>query len=257
MIEVLTPLRLGKKSHPLFMAHGMGGRADEFVHLVGFVRTEQCIYGLQAKGNDGVEPPFERIEELARYYLDAIKRVQPHGPYFLVGFSLGGLVALEMARQISSSGEIVALLAMLESYPHPKQLSLSQRIRLVSRRVKRRALTLLPFPTHFNPRLKSSVHEPDDQIAVRTHTLPVTKRAYESAYTAWKHYQPRLYQGKIHFVKAAVTTIYPDDPFAVWGKLVEEIEVQTVPGDHHGILNTYFGILGSVLSRYLREVPPG
>src|SRR5450432_1342480 len=138
MSDVLTLLKAGTESQPLFMAHGMGGNAMEFSDLVKLVRTERPIYGLQAKGNDGAEEPFERIEDLARYYLDAIKQLQSRGPYFLIGFSLGGLIALEMAQQLSSSGEIVALLAMMDSYPHPKQLSLWQRTRLASRLIKRR-----------------------------------------------------------------------------------------------------------------------
>ncbi len=246
MSGVLTLLKAGTESQPLFMAHGMGGSAIEFSDLVKFVRTERCIYGLQAKGNDGAEEPFERIEDLARYYLDAIKQLQPRGPYFLIGFSLGGLVALEMAQQLSSGGESVALLAMMDSYPHPAHLSLWQRIRLALRRsrvVDAEAGVGQTAPRHIT-------HLSADYAQPPTSAM---RRAYDSANLAWTRYRPKFYQGKIHFVRAAVPTIYPDNPVAVWGKLASELEVETVPGDHHDILTKHFEILGSVLSRYLAE----
>ncbi len=96
----------------------------DFFQLVKYIQTQRPIYGMQAKGTDGVDEPFDRIEDLAQFYLDAIRKLQPHGPYFLIGYSLGGLVMLEMAQRLIKTGENVALLAMLESYPHPRFLSL-------------------------------------------------------------------------------------------------------------------------------------
>ncbi len=74
-----------------------------------------------------------------------------------------------------------------------------------------------------------------------------------SANLAWTHYRPTVYPGKICFVKAERLTDFPGDPVAVWKKLAKEFEVQTVPGDHHEILTTHYQILGSILSRYIRE----
>lgn len=229
MSEVLTLLKAGTESQPLFLAHGMGGSVDEFCDLVKFLPTERSIYGLQAKGNDGVEEPFERIEDSAAYFIEAIKEVQPRGPYLLAGYSLGGLVVLEMAQRLSSKGETVALLAMMDTYPHPQNLSFWQRVRLALRRIKRRASSTVSASSS------------------------VTNRAYESAHMAWKQYRPRFYEGKIYFVRAAISTIYPADPIAVWDKLARKLEVRTVPGDHHGILAEHFEVLGSVVSEYLRD----
>lgn len=251
MSEVLVPLKAGTASQPLFLAHGMGGSVDEFRDLVKFIRTERPIYGLQAKRNGGVAQPFERIEDLAGYFLEAIKKVQPRGPYFLIGYSLGGLVALEMAQQLSSSADTVALLAMLDSYPHPKRFALWQRIRLASRRVK---LAIMNPSKRFNRHFKSSAPGSKNQIASTVQSgSEIMRRAYDSAYCAWTRYQPRFYEGKIHFVKAEAATIYPENPVAVWRNLAGDIEVQTVPGDHHEIMTKHFEILGSVLSRWIAK----
>ena len=74
---------------------------------------------------------------MAEFHLNAIREVQPDGPYALMGYSLGGLVALEMAQHLSKDGEKVALLAMLDAYPHMRHLSLGQRMRLTARQAKR------------------------------------------------------------------------------------------------------------------------
>ncbi len=242
MSDVLVQLKAGDESQPLFLAHGMGGSADEFRDLLKHIHTGRSIYGLQARGNDGLEEPFERIEDLAEYFLNAIKTIQTRGPYFLIGFSLGGIVALEMAQQLSARGESAALLAMMDSYPHPKRLSPWQRIQLALRRSKGRGLSTSPDPTQ---PFSTSVR-PQSAIG----------RAYTGACTAWKLYRPRFYQGKIYFVRAAISTIYPNDPIAIWGQLASELEVQTVPGDHHGILAENCAILGSLLSEFLRRQIP-
>ncbi len=136
--EPLVLLKPGADGPSIFLAHGMAGTPAEFQKLITAIDSPKSIYGLQARGNYGIEEPYDRIEGLAQYYLKAIKTVQPQGPYIMIGYSLGGLATLEMARRLSSNGETVALLAMVDSYPHSSQLALEQRLRLLARRAKRR-----------------------------------------------------------------------------------------------------------------------
>ena len=79
------------------------------------------------------------------------------------------------------------------------------------------------------------------------------QRARDSAYTALARYRPRFYSGTIKFVRAGVVSNFPDDPAAVWSSLAGKFQVETVPGDHLGILGTHFESLASVISRYLDE----
>src|SRR6202034_2506585 len=145
-LPALVLLKAGNNEPPIFIAHGLGGSVIDFYQLVKYIDSPQPIYGMQARGIDGVDEPFDRIEDLAQFYLDAIKKIQPHGPYYLVGYSLGGLVMLEMAQRLTKKGEKVALLGMLESYPHPKFLSLKQRVRLGTRLANQRASTVGKLP---------------------------------------------------------------------------------------------------------------
>ena len=79
------------------------------------------------------------------------------------------------------------------------------------------------------------------------------QRTRECAYSALTRYRPRFYAGKIRFVRAAIPTDFPADPAAVWGHLANEFEVETVPGDHLGIMSTHHEKLAAAVSRYVQE----
>jgi len=227
-------LKAGAEQPPLFIAHGLGSSVMEFFDLVRHIRTSRPIYGLQAKGTDGAAPPFVRIEDMAQFHLDAIRNVQPHGPYTLIGYSLGGVVAFEMAQRLSASGEDVALLAMIDSYPHTEPPTLWKRIRLIAIQLRYRVSDLM----------RSSINRTVDVPLSR-----VKERARLSDFLAWTRYRPSFYHGKITFVRAE-SSRYPD-PGATWSPLASGLEVETVLGDHHGILRMHYKILASVLSRHL------
>jgi acetoacetyl-CoA synthetase len=262
----LLQLKDGTEAPPLFLAHGLGGTAMDFFQLVKYIQTQRPMYGLQAKGTDGVDEPFDRIEDLAQFYLEAIKRLQPHGPYYLIGYSLGGLVTLEMAKHLTDHGEKVGLLALLESYPHSRYLSLGQRVRLGTRLATHRATTVgrLPIRDALSYIVRPSERRlyvsrdgngnAPSQLPVGASHTPAMQRARESAYKSLMRYRPHYYPGEIKFVRAETVTDFPDDPAAVWSHLVAKIQVETVPGDHLGILGTHFESLASVVSRFLREV---
>src|ERR1700723_4631348 len=264
-LPALVLLKPGNNEPPIFIAHGLGGSVIDFYQLVKYIDSPQPIYGMQARGIDGVDEPFDRIEDLAQFYLNAIKGLQPHGPYFLVGYSLGGLVMLEMAQRLTENGEKIALLAMLESYPHPRFLSLKQRVRLGSRLANQHASTVgkLPIRDALSYIIRPSERRlyvardanggaPSQIPAGASHT-PAMQRARERAYRALTCYRPHFYNGTIKFVRAELLTDYPDDPAAVWSNLAANFQFETVPGDHLGILGTHFESLAAVVSRYLNE----
>ena len=111
----LVPIQAGSGRPPLFCVHGAQGNILDFRELAQLLGSDQPVYGLQSQGLDGVLAPHTRIEDMAAHYLREIEAVAPHGPEFLCGFSMGGIVALEMARQLHAAGRRVALLAMLDT----------------------------------------------------------------------------------------------------------------------------------------------
>jgi thioesterase domain-containing protein/acyl carrier protein len=100
---------------PLFCIHGGGFNILIYRDLALNLDEDQPVYGLQAQGLDG-RSVRDRLEDLASDYITEIRRVQPHGPYYLAGLSNGGNIALEMAQQLQSMGESVGLLALFDSY---------------------------------------------------------------------------------------------------------------------------------------------
>jgi thioesterase domain-containing protein/acyl carrier protein len=100
---------------PLFFVHGAGGTVLSYRELSEHLGPDQPFYGLQAQGLDGSSAPLTTVEEMAALYVREMQRVQPHGPYFLAGYCMGGTVAYEMAQQLAASRERVALLALLDT----------------------------------------------------------------------------------------------------------------------------------------------
>ncbi|HXY07782.1 MAG TPA: thioesterase domain-containing protein [Terriglobales bacterium] len=240
-VPALVKLKPGTSDPPVFITHGLGGTVMDFYQVLKHIRTPRAIHGMQAQGIDGVEEPLDSIEDMARCSLEAVRTLQPHGPYLLIGFSLGGLVTLEMAQQLTAEGEKVSLLAMLDSYPHISRLSPGQRTRLVVQQIRYRLA---------RKRLVNGNHSTSDRLS------PTMQLFRERARLALGRYQPRFYPGTIRFVRAADPTDFPSDPVAVWGHLAKEFLVETVPGDHLGIMTTHYEELANALSRYLSEALP-
>lgn len=115
--SMLVPITAADPSRkPLFFVHPAGGSVFCYGDLGALLGPDQPFYGLQAQGLDGKEEPYTRLEPMARHYLRLVKTVQPRGPYLLGGWSMGGVVAFEMARQLLTREEEVALLTMVDSH---------------------------------------------------------------------------------------------------------------------------------------------
>jgi aspartate racemase len=116
----LVPLQSQGSKPPLFLVHGWGGDVFVFLDLARLLPPDQPIYGIQAVGLDGKSPRHICIEEMAAHYVKEIVSFQPDGPIYLAGFSMGGVIAYEMARQLHRLGRRVAMLALLDSGPTGK-----------------------------------------------------------------------------------------------------------------------------------------
>ncbi|MBE9185299.1 amino acid adenylation domain-containing protein [Microcoleus sp. LEGE 07076] len=111
----LVAIKPGGKKPPFFCVHPIFGVIFPYCELAFKLGENQPFYGLQPKGIDGESSPLTRIEDMAADYIAALRTVQPKGPYFLGGWSFGGLVAFEMAQQLLAAGDEVALLAVLDT----------------------------------------------------------------------------------------------------------------------------------------------
>jgi thioesterase domain-containing protein len=259
-----VPLKPGSKNPPILIAHGVGGRAS-FSELARHIETENPIYGIQSRGVDGREEPLPRIEDMAEYYLDGLRELQPQGPYILIGYSFGGLIALEMAQRLSEDGKPVALLALVDTYPHPRYLPLAERVWLGAKRIKghlsdlqRKPLRVASAQVFAALENRLPISRAGKPVAPRSEASRLsfsetTLHIKQSDFLALKRYRPRFYRGKIKFVRPEANSYLPNDPTAVWKNLAAELEVETVPGDHLGMIGTHFESLAAVLTKYVRE----
>jgi thioesterase domain-containing protein len=217
----LVRLAAGKPGQiPFFCVHAIGGAVFSYIELAQSLGPDQPFYALQARGLDGRSQPFDDLEEMAAEYVRAIRTVQPEGPYRLGGWSFGGAVAFEMARQLRAAGDRVELLALLDSW---------------------------------SPRL-SAATEPTE-VEVRTvveHDLGAMARSippeqaerfrgiYRAHLRALHRYRPEPWLDESVFVtlfRAEPAPGLPNVPAHGWEDLIlGEIEVCRTPGDHYSML---------------------
>ena len=257
-------VRPGSHTPPIYIAHGLCGTV-EFYKLGQHIETSHAIYGIQARGVDGAEPGYDRIEEMADYYLDALEKFQPEGVVHLVGYSFGGLVALEMAQRLRRRKREVGLLVLLDTFPHPRYLPWDYRRELFGKRVRHHlgtirqmrvggAASYLLFGLRRKLHQSGAITEGKPTVAATGVSFAeTTPDVNQRAYRAYMRYRPEFYPGKIHFVATQIKSFFPGDPRTVWTKLAAELEVEIIPGDHLGIVGKKFEPLAAVLTRYIQD----
>jgi thioesterase domain-containing protein/aryl carrier-like protein len=113
--SALVKIQPGGSKPPFFCVHAAGGNVFCYTNLARHLGPDQPFYGLQTPDLTGSGEYFSKVEDMAAHYIAAIQTVQQQGPYLLGGWSLGGVVAFEMAQQLQRQGHEVVLLAIIDS----------------------------------------------------------------------------------------------------------------------------------------------
>ena len=244
----LVTLRPGQSCpQPLFLVHSAGGSLFSYGALVSHLDSAQTIVGLQPDLSTDLAIQRD-IAKIATAYLEAVKQVQPAGPYRLGGHSFGGIVALEMAQQLKAKDEEIALLVVMDSNLVPAASPTLQS-----------QTDLLAFLLDMGTKEKThkailQALSPDEQLShfLQHYNTPIPNRQDED-YTpllnflelfkmhhyAIANYQAHDYWGRVIFCKAqepdAVTALNPEQG---WLKIThQQVEIHTVPGNHLTMLN--------------------
>jgi len=266
----LVPIQPRGERPPFHCVHPVGGTVFCYLDLARELGEDQPFYGLQAVGLDDDREPLESIEAMAALYLEAILAVQPAGPYHLGGWSLGGLVAFAMSRELRRRGEEVALLALIDT-PLPaalltgaasagrkkqggkKQGSKKEELARFARDLAGlagaadgRAEGLLrafarPSLKREDPLLR--LH----RLAVEAGVLPpeigpAELRRHFAVYTANRQaagtYRPEPGDVPILHLRAAeaVAEAVPEELFD-WSRLAPRVETRTIPGNHYTMIH--------------------
>lgn len=267
--QVLPPslvrIKSGSAQRPLFLIHPVGGHVYVYRHLANCLGPEQSVFGLQARGLDGRAEPFTAIEPMASYYLEAIRAAQPEGPYLLCGSSFGGVVAYEIAQQLSASGEQAAMVVMLDS-PNPHQIPGN-----VETSVERLAY-LLSGDASVSVKPEELQHlKPDEQLMhvlrkgglvnrmFSSIALPQLQRFQQFVEVNWqalRSYTPRPYAGRVVFFEAMERDPFTTPrPHSGWTDLaLGGLVVHHVPGNHITMnLSPHVETLAKQLAAFLIE----
>lgn len=210
---------------PFFCVHGAGGNVVGFHQLAQHMKPNYPFYGLQAQGLDGKHACHARIEDMAAHYLNEVRTVQVKGPYQLGGFSLGGLVAYEMACQLLAQEEDVSLLVLFDTYAGKSQPVNKSLLSLLRRPNKERIQQL---PRALGKKVRRTV---------RTWLLPEDlKKVSRTNARASERYQLRPYNGNATLLLAGDTWRESKNHLAAWAQLVRSLEVIEIPTSHHDML---------------------
>ncbi|MDO5697860.1 MAG: AMP-binding protein [Dermatophilus congolensis] len=134
--QTLSELRTTGSKPPLFFIAGGGGLGVGFVPVVRHLGEDQPVYALQSYGLERRALPDWSVKSTARRHVRSIQRIQPHGPYYIAGHSFGGIVALEIAKQLQAAGEKVDLLIELDSFPPDPALQPKPEPRSLTRKAR-------------------------------------------------------------------------------------------------------------------------
>jgi len=136
-------------AHPLFAIPPASGILFPYFHLAHLLGPDRPFLGLRDPALEPNTKPFTSVEAYATHYTSAIRRVQPTGPYHLIGWSLGGTIAFEMARQLEEHGESVKFLGMIDTrIPEPDLIGLPAKIRTIAQRLTVGVNTAVSVPAH-------------------------------------------------------------------------------------------------------------
>jgi thioesterase domain-containing protein/acyl carrier protein len=248
----LVPIQPEGTKPPLFCVHGGAGTILHLQPLARCLGSDQPFYGFQARGLYGGAPPHRTVEQMASHYLDELRTVQPHGPYYLAGYCFGSIVAFDMAQRLLRDGEEVNLLAAFNG-PSPSwirrygtiggQPSMRDAPVRRERSLPGRVAGVLTNPAkirrwtgHLAWRLEKRFVDPVRiRLAMRLdHSLSEEQREFfflEIAGHAQMLYEPSTYAGPM--VVFYGDGVY-EDPALGWSGTVESVETYGIPGPHRG-----------------------
>ncbi len=238
----LVPIHTYGSLSPLFCVHADGG-AFFYARFSEYLSSEQPFYGLQARGLDGIDPPFTSVKDMAAHYIAEMRSIQPKGPYIISGFSMGGVVIYEIAQQLVAAGEAYPLVIFIDApspiyyeeqdrrisgkLMHLTKLSPQVRLQRIQMRIGKRVRW---YFNEYMTRLLLKINRP------LTPTLRI-HRVREVNHQISDEYEPIPYSGPIVVLRASEQIRRAtEDSTLGWGHHVRgKITDHIIPGDHETI----------------------
>jgi thioesterase domain-containing protein/acyl carrier protein len=246
---------------PLFFVHPAGGNVLCYYELSRRLGPEQPFYGLQACGLEGDALAPSSIEEMAAHYVNAIMKVQPRGPYFLGGWSLGAIIGFEMAQQFRSMGEAVALLALLDHRPPeqdvgwapPDDISVLGRVFGDELKIDTKYLKSLGPEERLDYLLGLAQARNLLPPSIEAKQVQSYLDVYKNNVRALHRYEPKVYSGRITLFKTTQEKVEEDSTLG-WGALAQAVEVYEAPGRHENMIaEPHVEVLARLLEESIKK----
>jgi acetoacetyl-CoA synthetase len=252
----LVPMRPGIGA-PLFLVHGLSGSVMECRPVISALRGPRPVYGLQARGLEGEQPPQDRVEDIAAGYVEQIRTVQASGPYALAGYSFGALVAFEMAQQLRRAGEPVQFLCLIDAYVEqdlPWSFWLGYRWERARRKAGQlTALQLVRYAGAKSAEIAGHAYARLTGADPLSRMNPAWRLVQKKMTAAMAAYRPQPYDGgPVVHIRAAVDIGEYYDPMPLWRQLARAGSVVLeVPGDHFEMVGANAAAVAAALERAL------
>jgi acetoacetyl-CoA synthetase len=267
LVEGCVTMKPGDGEPPVFMIPGAAGSILQIAPIASAMTVPMPVYAIRPRGLAPGETPCETLAEIAEHAIDVITAVRREGPYLLVGYSAGGLVALEVARRLFTAGHGVPLTVLLDTYPSRETWPLSCHLEILARQAFRavwglRRLTLRQAFDDAARRVHSlflylaasglKVVRPPPVIAEGSDAA--SRRVHLATYHAGEAYRPAPYSGRVVFLQPAyIPNLEPRAPHRVWGKFLSDLVIRRVPGSHLGMLDEGAAAVAAEISQCLVE----
>ncbi len=229
----VVAIRRAGRRPPLFFMHAAMGNVLFVRRLASLLDPEQPLYGIQARGLESGETPHLRFDELAADYIQAIRRVQPRGPYYLAGYCVGCYGTFEIARQLRSAGEEVACLILVDPDVHPSVVPWLHWARPDSLGV-RLTVPVVRLALAFNRRLRIMTGQ--ERIGHRkgrsAEDLARERAIRDGLLAAARAFRPRPYDGPADIICLPARRPYLAGPAHGWPSFAPRAEFYEVAGGH-------------------------
>jgi len=254
------------RRRPFFCVHPAGGNILCYLELARNLGAEQPFYGFQARGLYEESARFSDIETMATHYVEELLEFEPEGPYLLGGYSMGGVVAFEMAQQLRARGKTVDRLVLFDTTaPHPGQKLETSKEKLMINFAREFGLSIERLGLSSDA---LSSLEPEQRIlyvleeAKKQSLMPAAIgdehilrlwRMFETNFLAMRNYIPGIYQGHLALFKAMDTSSNGfHDHANGWTAFAAGVNTQELPGDHYSIMrDPHVRSLAQRLTEYL------
>ena len=230
---------------PLFVISGIGGNVIKYHRLASHLGEDQPIYGLLPRGLDGKEPFHTRVEDMAAYYVSAIRDMQPEGPYRIVGYSFGGVVAFEVAQQITAQDDRVGFLGFFDTIEWHymekvnRSLNPAQRLQIYRARLGD-ALSSEDQFSSLRELIKRKLTHMRAQLRGTSgrDVAPIAGATLEEVNTvAGANYYPKVYPGTLTIFRSTTRRVEEgNDESLGWGELARGVQIHHIASNHLNIL---------------------